>query len=174
MKNIVFTLNLLIITVINGYALDMNPVELRKKFYYSVESGKVAREFLAELETNTSKDPLIKGYRAAVSMVMANHAFNPYSKFKYFIDGRRLLENTLKDNPTNIELRLIRFAIQTNVPSFLGYSSEIKADKEFLIKNLNSLNVEKEADKQLKSHIVNYLILSKVCNKQELDLISKT
>ena len=148
--------------------------ELRKKFYASVESGKKAKSFLDELENSPEKnEPITMGYLAAVRMVMAKHAFNPYSKFKYFIDGKNELETAIKASPNSVELRLIRFAIQDNAPFFLGYNQHIKADKDFLIKNLGSLNKGASEDLQLKKYIIDYLTKSSHITEEEKQAINK-
>lgn len=147
---------------------------LRKKFYESVDKSSTARDFLNELEKNSEKDAsIIKGYTAAMRMVMAKHAFNPYHKFKYFLDGKKDLESALLKDSLNLELRLIRFAIQNNVPFFLNYSSDIISDKNFLIKNLDQLNTGKSNDRQLKKYIIDYLSQSSHCTRAEKEAILK-
>ena len=154
-------------------AVDLNKDDLRKKFYLSVESSSIAKAYIKELsEIKNNADPLVKGYLAATCMVMAKHAYNPYSKFKYFIDGKNELEISIAQSPNHVELRLIRFAIQTNVPIFLGYSKDIKTDKVFLIKNMNNLDASNSGDVELKKIIKTYLTKSGLCTKEELDLLS--
>jgi hypothetical protein len=154
-------------------ASDINKEDLRKKFYLSVESSSVAKAYIKELtEIKTNSEPLVKGYLAATCMVMAKHAYNPYSKFKYFIDGKNELETSIAQSPDHIELRLIRFAIQTNAPFFLGYSEDIKQDKAFLIKNFSSLDRPNSGDLELKKIIKTYLTKSGLCTKDELALLS--
>jgi hypothetical protein len=49
--------------------------------------------------------------------------------------GTDMLDAAIKKHPDNYEARLIRLNIQDNVPWITGYTSEIKEDKAFLIKN---------------------------------------
>jgi hypothetical protein len=165
---ILFTLNF----GFSEHLLDKS--NLRRKFYESVENSKVAKQYLLELnELKSEKNPLVNGYFAATCMVMADHVFNPYSKFKYFIDGKNHLEITIKQFPDNLELRLIRFAIQTNAPAFLGYTKEIQTDKDYLIKNFAKLSSSAENDLELKKLIIDYLKKSKVCNREEIEMLTK-
>lgn len=156
--------------LLSQYAYSFDEQEIRKRFYESVESAKVAKSFLEDLKstTNESNQPLIDGYRAATCMVMAKHVFNPYSKFKYFSDGKKLLEKTISKFPENTELRLIRFAIQINVPNFLGYYKEINDDKLFLINNFSKLDTKSQTDNQLRIIIKEYLIKSGLCTAGEI------
>jgi hypothetical protein len=101
---------------------------------------------------NETNNPLLGGYRACVTMMMANHVINPFSKLSYFSKGKNLLEKTIAVDINNIELRFLRFTVQTNIPSFLGYKSHIQKDKIFLIKSIVHLS-----DVELKQQVIAYL-----------------
>ncbi len=165
---------LIILMLINIYSFA-DPVSLpvlRKKFYASVDDAKTAKLFLSELENDkNTTEPLVQGYKAAVCMVMAKHVFNPYMKFKYFIDGKNELEQAINSHPENVELILIRFAIQSNVPSFLGYNSNIYSDKKFLILNLGKLSQSKVFDRELVEIMKQYLVKSEYCTGTEKESI---
>lgn len=168
-----FFLVLLLAIFFSAKADNISPQTLRKKFYASVDDASVAKSFLKELEgVKSTSNPLLQGYKAAVSMVMAKHSFNPYSKFKYFIDGKNDLEAAIKIYPNDIELRLIRFAIQSNVPSFLGYNSNLDEDKSFLIVKLADKQLL-SADAELKDIMKRYLNDSKHCTKAEKQTINQ-
>lgn len=85
-------------------------------------------------------------------MLMAKHVINPFSKLSYFKKGRIMLEKAINTDKNNVELRFLRYTIQTSVPAFLNYSQDKKQDKEFLISSLVSLE-----DHELKQAINNYL-----------------
>ena len=63
-----------------------------------------------------------------------------------------MLEKAIEFDQKNVELRFLRYTIQTNVPSFLNYSEDKERDKLFLVQSLNSLK-----DQKLKNIISNYL-----------------
>ncbi|RZL50642.1 MAG: hypothetical protein EOP00_03395 [Pedobacter sp.] len=115
------------------------------------------------LEVKKDESPLFLGYKGAGIMIGANYAFNPISKLNKFNKGKKLIEQAIARQPKNLELRYLRFTIQTNLPKFLGYSAAIKADKEFVI---NQLTITQDVD--LRDRIVAYLIFSKSCNADEL------
>jgi hypothetical protein len=144
---------------------------IRKKFYLSVDDPSLAKDFYHELnEKKKGGNSLILGYGAAMGMIMSKHAFNPYYKFKYFIEGKNELEYAISKDNNNYELRLIRFAIQTNVPSFLGYNDQIENDKRFLLNNIHTLKKNDKEDRELIDITTRYLVQSKLCTKQELEL----
>lgn len=92
---------------------------------------------------NKENGTLFFGYRACATMMMAQFVFNPFAKISYFKKGRNMLESAIAADPGNIELRLLRFCTQLDIPSFLGYNDNLKEDKQFL---LNSLSSVKEDD----------------------------
>lgn len=102
---------------------------------------------------NENNNPLLFGYRGGATMIMAKHAFNPFSKLSYFKKGKNILESAIQADNTNIELRFLRYTIQTSVPSFLNYGGEKKADKLFLSKSIPDLK-----DQELKKIINAYLL----------------
>lgn len=94
----------------------------------------------------------LQGYKGAATMLMAKHAFNPYQKVKYFNEGKAILEKAIQSDKNNIELRYLRYTIQVNAPSFLGYQSNMNEDKTFL-----QQHVEGVTDTYLKTKIVSFL-----------------
>lgn len=100
---------------------------------------------------NEKNNPLLFGYRASGTMMMANYVFNPFSKLSYFKKGKKMLSAAIAADAQNIELRFIRFGVQTNVPSFLGYNDYVEKDKMFLKKSLPGIK-----DENLKNMIASY------------------
>ena len=92
------------------------------------------------------------GYKGGATIIMAKYVSNPFSKISNFRKGRNMLEKAIAMDRTNSELIFLRFAIQTNIPSFLGYSNDIQEDKKHLQNSLPHLK-----DKALKEHISGYL-----------------
>jgi hypothetical protein len=86
-------------------------------------------------------------------MLMAKHAFNPFSKLSYFKKGKLMLESAIKADQTNVELRFLRYTIQTNVPGFLNYSSDKNLDRTFITQSLARLK-----DQELKKIISEFLL----------------
>ena len=96
-------------------------------------------------------------------MVKARYAINPYIKLKDFNKGKTWIETAIKRDTAEVEMRFLRFTIQTNLPSFLKYNSSIMADKNFLLIHFSSL-----IDHQLKENIYRYLSGSEYCTEEEI------
>ncbi|MGN6195634.1 MAG: hypothetical protein ACTHOB_11905 [Ginsengibacter sp.] len=100
---------------------------------------------------NVNGNPLLIGYKGSATMLMAKYTINPISKYSYFKKGKRMIENAIDSDATNVELRFLRFAVQTQIPSFLGYYRSVDSDKKFLLESFPLLK-----DDDLKNMIRSY------------------
>jgi hypothetical protein len=107
------------------------------------------------LKQNNLSQSIKKAYFGAAEMVSAQYKIMPGKKISTFNNGKKILDQALKNDSLNIEIRYLRFTIQSNCPSFLGYNIDIERDKQFIINNLNDL---KTRDKDLYVKIYTYLL----------------
>ena len=82
----------------------------------------------------------ITGYYASGIAIRAKYLYNPFSKLDHFRKGTALLDKTIESDKLNIELRFMRFCIQTVSPSFLGYNKEIQSDIELIVKHFMTID----------------------------------
>jgi len=140
---------------------DLN--RIRDLYAQSAKLKTAADKLLKTLsEVDDSSLAVLIGYKGAAEMMQAKYGINPINKFKRFKKGRSWIEKAVAKDPGNLEVRYLRFTIQTNLPSFLFYDEHIKQDKTFLIDNLVAIK-----DKELKENIINYLSTTKYCSEQE-------
>ena len=142
----------LMVYVLNLFA--SNDIEsVREMYYHSIEDNKVANKFLNYFDTvDVKNNATLMGYNAVANFVQSKHSWNPYTKLEHFNAGKEQLEYAIIQEGENIELRFLRLSIQENLPSFLGYNSQIKADRSFLVDHLDQI-----LDEDLKSKISTYL-----------------
>lgn len=166
MKRLVLsTVLVCFITFLQAQDFDLDDV--RNDFNKGVKDEELCEKHFKALEKN-AKTPVEKGYEAAFHMFMAKHTGNPIKKMSYFNGGKKKLENQIKSNPNNIELRFIRLCIQYHIPSYLGYRDDIERDKDFLVENLHKLN-----DKSTKELLFKYLKGANMYDDQELALLGR-
>ena len=84
---------------------------------------------------------LVLAYRGISKTMISDHVFLPTTKLGYFNDGKADLENAIKTEPNNPELRYLRLLVQLNSPFFLGYSSNISSDVTIFVNNLKDFNI---------------------------------
>jgi hypothetical protein len=141
--------------------------EVRIHYQSAATKENDCRQLLKELETVEEKsNPVLGGYRASAMMMMANHVFNPFKKLSYFNDGKALLERSIAADGQNVELRFLRFAAQSECPSFLNYNSQVDADKQLLLNSLSQIK-----DQQLKKMLCDFLSNSKQLSRSEKEMV---
>ena len=117
--------------------VDMN--KARKLYKEAATDGTACTALLELLNTADQKMPLLLGYKASATMMMANYVGSPFSKLSYFKKGKQMLEEAVSADKQNVELRLLRYLVQKNTPSFLGYDDNIEEDKAFISNNLSGM-----------------------------------
>lgn len=117
---------------------DLN--EVRTSYSKAVLDKKLCKKMIEELELSKEKSVIDLAYLGAYQTIWANHVFNPWSKLATFRKGKNNIELAISKEPENVEIRYIRFSVQKNAPSFLGYNNNLKEDKDFLVKNKKNIN----------------------------------
>lgn len=134
--------------------LSQNLGEYRKLLKTGESSARDAKILVekSSMDYNSSKKPIYEGFLAVGKFFMAKHSLNPLKKMSYFKGGKTNLENALKADPKNLEIRLMRLITQENAPKILNYHQNISEDRKFLISEYN-----KTEDENLKIYIKKYL-----------------
>lgn len=112
--------------------------DIRRNYQLAVDDKSVCRNMINALENNT-QDNVQLAYRGAFQTIWAHHTYNPVSKFNTFNAGKDNIEKAVTLSPNNVEIIFIRYSIQKNIPSFLGYKSNMQSDRIFLQNNLNNI-----------------------------------
>lgn len=107
-----------------------------------------------------NKGAIYKGYHGAALALKASYSWNPINKMSYFNKARKTIDAAIQSEPDNIELRMIRSSIQTNVPKILGYYKNIEEDRDFILNNLENVTTI-----ELKEYIQGYIEYSDVFSK---------
>ncbi|MEJ7559716.1 MAG: hypothetical protein WKF66_15510 [Pedobacter sp.] len=142
---------------------------VRSLFYQAAKDKTSAKKFLNALSVvDNNSSPVLVCYKGVAEMMQAKHVLSPFSKLQKFKTGKTLIEKSIKRDPNDLELRFLRFSIQSNLPEFLGYDQAISADKVKLINGYSSIK-----DDELRQCVVNYLTASKYCTVAELKKIKR-
>jgi hypothetical protein len=143
----------------NIFELD----SIRQSYIDAAVSQKSADAFHKSFEKipDNHDDATLLAYKAASIVLLAKYEGGLISKTRLFNRGTDLLEAVLKKAPNNYEARLIRLNIQDNVPWITGYTSEIKQDKAFLIKNYT------KQDEALKAFAKKYIMQCDAFSEKE-------
>ena len=132
---------LLYLTVLSahlGLAQTTDWAAIRADFVVAVQHRQRCAAAIVKLQSYPDL-ALATGYSGAFTMVMARHTANPFKKLRYFRDGKALLERAIKASPQDTELRFLRLSLQHNLPAILNYSTAIKTDTEFVLRNFKRI-----------------------------------
>lgn len=125
---------LIAFTIVSLASHAMTLHELRTLFENATKKEVACQSLIKTLSAaSTPKTAINKGYLGATYVMMAIYVNNPFSKLSNFNKGKEILEQAIKQDPSNIELMYLRFAIQTNVPSMLNYYKHIPQDRKLII-----------------------------------------
>ncbi|MEL1253526.1 hypothetical protein AAEO57_07065 [Flavobacterium sp. DGU38] len=113
--------------------------EIRTNYNKAVSDKALCEKMITELSKTQNESTDYLAYLGGFQAIWANHVFSPVSKLSTFNKGKKNIERAIKKEPDNAEYRFIRLSIQKNVPSILGYKSNIKEDTEFLKSNQNQI-----------------------------------
>ncbi len=104
-------------------------VKVRSGFIEAVQHKEWRETYMFMLEDlNHSGNAHSQAYLGAAKTLVAETEMLPWTKYSYFKDGTRLLEEAIAAVPKNAEFRYLRFIIQLNAPSFLEYNADLKSD----------------------------------------------
>ena len=134
---------------------------LRNSYSKANLSVENAKNFIELAEKKSSSDPVISAYKAA-SQILEAKVTTEKNKRKTFVkSGATSLENVIKNNPNNAELRLIRMSVQENIPKIVGYNKNLKEDKTFILNNYSKQTAV------LKTYIKKFAMQSKTMTSAE-------
>ena len=129
-----------------------------RSMYMGMKDNKCnSLELSKKFENSQPKDALLKAYWGASTAAAPECLGNPMEKIKYFRKGKELLDESAKQQPTNVEVRFLRFATQTKAPSFLGYKGNIQEDKIIILKNIAEYS-KTQSNKEMAGHIASFML----------------
>ncbi|NCD71371.1 hypothetical protein [Mucilaginibacter agri] len=145
---------------------------IRKQLIRAIDSKQITDSLYQSLGLFPQRTGVINAYRGALEALKAKHAWNPYYKIKYLNDAEDTFKQAVTQDPHNIEIRFMRFSVEHNVPGFLGYTKNLTADKEEMIRQVESKNYG-TADQPLVIALIKFMLASKQCTSAELNTLNK-
>ena len=138
-----------------------------RKMYADVPKSETnAKEFTEKLSgISNNDDKILVAYKAASILLDSKFEKKLGEKINRFKEGAKLLESTIKSEPNNIEIRMIRLSIQEDVPGITGYKKNIKEDKKFLTENYSKQNAA------LKEYLKDFILQSKSFSEKEKQFV---
>lgn len=165
---------LLLLTTVAANAPSPTLLQVRNRYENANKGESLCESLLSLVRGHTLESNVVMyGYLGAGETIHAQFSANPYTKLSRFNSGKAKLDAAVGKQPQSMELHFLRFTVQSGAPSFLGYNTQLTADKTFLLGGLKQLSAD---DYDLYSRIAKYLEQSPQLNaaeKQQLNAILK-
>ncbi|NCP44843.1 MAG: hypothetical protein GW818_00010 [Flavobacteriales bacterium] len=154
----------------NSYSFKLN--EIRIGFYDAVQDSKKAEILIKKINSIEPKSALITVYNGATCAIMAKEKWSPFSAIKLLKKSNVEMNKAVKASPENLEIRFIRFAVQKNIPSYLGFSNNIEEDKKYIIKHIDSF-YNPTLNKEMRDYIFWFMTEQGGYNEKQIKLIKE-
>ncbi|TRX53710.1 hypothetical protein FNH22_20360 [Fulvivirga sp. M361] len=121
--------------------------KLRKELFYSEFDLEKSMAFYDKIVDTKLRTPLMLAYQGAAKALIAKYSWNPVTKINALNNLQKLMAEAVRMDTNNLEIRFLRFYIETNIPQYIGYKKSTEKDWDILIKNVaivKDLNIEKD------------------------------
>lgn len=153
----------IIVLLLWHYSLQEPSLEKVREYYDQAPHSQQATQNLIRIvEEHSDTSAVHLAYKASATMMMARHVGSPFKKISYFREGKKMLEQAIENDPSNMEVRFLRFAAQSEIPGFLGYKDNLEEDKQILLQHLAEVR-----DIHLQELITRYMIQSDELSQKE-------
>lgn len=125
---------------------------LRKDFFEINGDLTIAQEIYDESLKTQKQSAVFMAYLGTLQAMLAGNKSNPFSKLSWFNKGKATIENAIKQEPNNPEIRFLRLSVQLKTPSFLFYYGDIDVDKKIVINQneyFKRIGIQKEVNQFL-------------------------
>ncbi|WP_291725121.1 hypothetical protein [Bernardetia sp.] len=147
--------------------MNTDEKEVRKKYFDAIGNERKIEKLLQELKQIKNPSPILLAYRAACESMIAQFAWNPYTKLSQVNKSFDFFEKAIQEDTQNVEVRFLRFSVQHNVPDFLRKNREFEEDKDVLVQHFD----EADFDKNFRQFIIGYLKDSGRFENSELEVL---
>ena len=134
----IYLFSLTIFISITCFCQEKKLIEIRSCFR-SIEGVSEIKK-LINLSKNINDHPVILAYNYTGKLMMLDYSNNPFEKYKIFKTKTKQIDSIINTNQKNIEIRLLRYALQKNSPYFLKYNSDLRSDLDYIKSNLYKEN----------------------------------
>lgn len=126
-------------------------VKVREVFHRPVSEANIHE--VLDISASGPYLQTIKAYQAVSKTMLAEFVTSPFSKLSYFRKGKNQLESIIATNKS-LETVYLRLLIQLNVPSILGYYSQIESDLDYFCSNFDSAPIDAPTKQLFKATIL--------------------
>lgn len=131
---LLLTLFLSIISFVSD-ATPYSLPNLRRQYQQAAASKEAGEKFYKLMSAYTQRDAVVLAYKAAAEAIRARDA-SMFNKLTYVQNAAKQFDEAVKIDPSNAEVRFLRLSVESNLPGFLGLSTHVDEDRQFLVDTL--------------------------------------
>jgi len=141
-----------LLLVLSSFAPTITTDEIRREYPKAMADKTICEKWYQQMQGESfDNNPVLLAYKGGIYMGMAKFAVIA-KKMTYVNNGRDLIDKAVAKDKLNVEIRFIRYAVQSKLPTALGYNKNKTEDKAFIMANLSQIKNE-----QFKNEILKYL-----------------
>lgn len=153
---------LLFISVL--FSIQSQLTEVRNTYIKAIDNVSYA-DRLVDLTKNESSGIKIAYHYTGVAL-QAKHSWNLVTKMSKAKEAAKGLNKAVLKDKSNVEIRFLRFSFEANVPSVVGLTKHLAADKKVILKKIRKKH-------PLWSTMRKFLINSSELTKAEKEKLKK-
>jgi hypothetical protein len=135
--------------------LEIN--EIRNRFFDITVNSESAPALFQDLQkSSTPNKPILIAYLGATQAILTRHKWDPFSKIQLLRASLENLNHAVLLEPQNIEIRFLRYCVETHVPGIPGLSRNLKSDKLFLVNNCKLFD-SRAMGEQMRKYILSFI-----------------
>ncbi|MFN3316262.1 MAG: hypothetical protein ACK40K_05580 [Raineya sp.] len=144
--------------------------KIREAFLKASQNYKDLKNFEQLLQNEQPDKPLFRAYQAACKALYAYYSLVPAMKLSYFLEASQMLSNAIQEVPENIEMRFIRFAMESSLPAAANnYALHLREDKKVIVEQITKSKLQKS----FKKVIAQMLVHSGLCTFADKKVLEK-
>lgn len=119
--------------VFSSFAQEYDMKELRETLRVASDSKENSTKLFEKVGNYSGEDAVLISYKAAAHAIKAKYATNPFKKLKLIKASARIFDEAMQRNDQDLEIRFVRFAVETQTPAKIKLSKHVEEDKNILL-----------------------------------------
>jgi hypothetical protein len=120
-------------TIFSSFAEEFNMKELRETLRTASDTKANSTKLFEKVGGYSGEDAVLISYKAAAHAIKAKFATNPLKKLKFIKASARIFEEAVQRNNKDLEIRFVRYAVETQTPAKIKLSKHVEEDKNMLM-----------------------------------------
>ena len=107
---------------------------LRHLYAAAVQEEIASDRFLTVVRAQQKTNAVGLGYRGVAEAVQAQYLWSPLARLRAVREAHRWFGGAVALDPQNVEVRFLRFSVETHVPRYLGLSPHLADDRALILR----------------------------------------